>query len=75
MSGNFNQPDRDLLIELKTEVRALRSDIKELKDVTTDKSTDHEIRIRRLEQWGAMAIGALTLVQFIGFGYLLTLLK
>jgi hypothetical protein len=39
----FNREDRDLLIELRTEMRAVRVDIKDLKDNTTN-------RIDTLEQ-------------------------
>lgn len=43
------QLDHDVLIELRTEMRAIRADIKELKDGTSGKITDHENRIRLLE--------------------------
>lgn len=67
--------DHDLLIQLHEQIKQVRIDIKDLGDNTSAKVYDHEQRLRRLEMWGAMAIGALTLIQFVGFGYLLTLLK
>lgn len=67
--------DHDLLIQLHEQIKQVRIDIKDLNDNTSAKVLDHEQRIRRLEMWGAMAISALTLIQFVGFGYLLNLLK
>lgn len=67
--------DHDLLIQLHEQIKQVRSDIKDLNDTTAAKVLDHELRLRRLELWGAMAIGGLTLIQFVGFGYLLTLLR
>ena len=43
------QLDHDLLIELRTEMRAARCDIKELKDGISVTINDHESRIRTLE--------------------------
>lgn len=57
--------DHDLLIELKTEIKAIRQDIKELKDNTVSRLGDHERRIRNLERWGWGAIGALTVLEVI----------
>ena len=42
--------DHDLLIELRTEMRGVREDIKDIKDGTADKLLDHETRIRTLEK-------------------------
>ena len=67
--------DHDLLIQLHEQIKQVRVDIKELSDGTSVRVLDHEQRLRRLEMWGSMAIGGLTLIQFVGFGYLLTLLK
>ena len=41
--------DHDLLIELKTKMDDLKTDIKELKDGTNDKIADHERRISALQ--------------------------
>jgi hypothetical protein len=57
------QSDHDLLIELRTEFRGMREDIKGLKDSNDTISDDHEQRIRALErqQWtiggAASAVG------------------
>lgn len=56
--------DHDLLIELKAEVRSLREAIQSLTNTHQATIKDHEDRLRRLETWGAMAIGALALLQF-----------
>lgn len=50
--NHFNREDRDLLVELRTKIEDIQTDIKEIKDGTTTKLTDHELRIRRLEMWG-----------------------
>ena len=42
--------DHDLLIELRAEMRAVRADIKELKDGMALTIKDHETRIRYLEE-------------------------
>lgn len=41
--------DHDLLIALTVEVKALRDDIKEMKDTIYKTVTDHETRLRALE--------------------------
>lgn len=66
--------DHDLLVTVHEQVKQVRIDIKEIKDGTATKLLDHETRIRRLETWGFMAIGALCFVQFI-IGVYLTLHK
>ncbi len=43
------QCDHDVLIELRTEMRMIRQDIKELKDGLSTRVNDHESRIRSLE--------------------------
>ena len=42
--------DHDLLIELRTEMRGVRDDIKDLKDNTAGRLNDHEARLRQLEE-------------------------
>lgn len=42
--------DHDLLIELRTEMKEVRKDIKELKNTLLARVEDHEIRIRTLEK-------------------------
>lgn len=58
--------DHDALVTLIAEVRQLQQDIRDLKDGTSVKVSDHETRLRRLELWGGMAIGALFILQIIG---------
>lgn len=66
-----NTNDHDLLIELRTEMRGLRNDVKEnnLNFGTTIK--DHETRIRGLESsvtkiltWGTIGMVVLGVVEF-----------
>lgn len=60
--------DHDLLIQLGEQIKQVRIDIKDLGDGTAAKVNDHESRIRRLEMWGFMAIGALAFIQLV-IGY------
>lgn len=76
----MQQNDHDLLVELRTEFKGMRADIRDLKedlarrvsDLETDKESkkesatihkDHENRIRRLERWSFIVIGALLLLE------------
>lgn len=61
-----NADDHDLLIELKTRMESLRTDIKDLKDGTTVQIADHEKRIFGLEKTKA----AQTVLITIGTGIL-----
>jgi hypothetical protein len=61
--------DHDLLIQLGVQIKQVRVDIKDLADGTSLKVSDHESRIRRLEMWGFMAIGALAFIELV-IGYL-----
>ena len=56
--------DHDAIVTLIAEVRQLQVDIKDLKDGTSVKVTDHETRLRRLELWGGLAMGALYALNF-----------
>ena len=47
--SDSHQTDHDLLIELRTEMRGVRGDIKDIKDGTASKLDDHEQRLRNLE--------------------------
>lgn len=62
--NHFSREDRDLLVELRTEMTGIRADIKDLKDGTSTTLSDHETRIRRLELWGFTAIGILAALEF-----------
>ena len=56
--------DHDLLIELKSEMVGLRADVKDLKDGTKERIRDHEVRLRFIERYMWLAIGALGLIEF-----------
>jgi hypothetical protein len=66
------QTDHDLLIELRTEFRAMRDDIKGLKRSNETISDDHEQRIRGLERKQYAIGGAASAVGIIA-GYLWSL--
>lgn len=81
MADNLNQSDHDTLIEIRTKLDLLHSEVRKGNDDTgaqlirldegkvgreqfntfligdTSFKKDHETRVRRLEMWGAMAIG------------------
>ena len=50
MEQHQQQSDHDLLIELKSEVRALRDELKKVTDSYSKLVEDHETRIRSLEK-------------------------
>lgn len=56
--------DHDLIITIHEQIKNVRQDIKDLKDGTGEKLADHEMRLRRLELWGAIAIGVGYALQF-----------
>jgi N12 class adenine-specific DNA methylase len=62
--------DHDLLIELKTRMESLKDDIRDLKDGTTVKISDHETRLFALESSRGKQSTLLT----VGIGILLALL-
>jgi len=59
------QSDHDILIELRTEMRLLRDTIKETFAGNASKLEDHEIRLRFIERWMWLAIGALAFLEFV----------
>jgi len=68
-SRAMRQSDHDLLITLHEQVKAIRTDIKDLADGTSIKIVDHELRIRRLEYALALVSGLSIAAQFY-FNYL-----
>lgn len=64
-----NLEDHNLLITMHEQIKQLRIDIRDLKDGTSAKIQDHEMRLRRLE-WGyAVGFTLLVALQFY-FHYL-----
>lgn len=59
-----HQSDHDLLIRVDENVKNLITEIKDMKDGTSAQLLDHETRIRRLELWGAIALGLSYALQF-----------
>jgi hypothetical protein len=68
------QSDHDLLIELRTEMRGMRGDIKDLRNGTSDRLADHEMRLRALERRVWIASGAATVAGIIG-GWLVSIIR
>lgn len=52
------QNDHDLLIELRTEMRGMRLDVKNLNETTTIRVGDHETRLRLLEKTVETAVAS-----------------
>lgn len=65
----FSREDRDLLIELRTNVAIMTRDIKSLGDNTGATIQDHEGRLRFLERWVWVAIGVISVGE-LAFSYL-----
>lgn len=59
MNNSENTSDHDLLIDLRAQVRELRDDIKRMNDGGNRVIADHETRIRLLEKYVWLAVGAL----------------
>ena len=79
------QQDHDLLIELRTEMRGVREDIRSLSDgtatrlsslevdhVTRIERNDLEVRLRFVEKYVWGAIGIIGLINLIGFAYIVS---
>ena len=60
-----SQSDHDLLIELRTEMRGIKDEIRKLNDGNTERIEDHENRIRSIEKWVWLAIGGLAVIQVV----------
>lgn len=58
--------DHDLLIELRTEMRGVRSDIRDLKDGTSTTLADHEKRLRDIEDTLKSQDGRKAAFSFVG---------
>lgn len=58
------QNDHDLLVALNTEMRLLREEIREMKNGNIATLQDHETRLRFVERYMWLAIGALTITEF-----------
>ena len=56
--------DHDLLVTMHEQIKSLKEDIRDLKEGHNEKLGDHELRLRRLELWGAVAVGINYALQF-----------
>jgi hypothetical protein len=59
------ESDHDILIELRSDVKALKDVVGEMRDNTKITLLDHEIRIRFLERYAWLAIGAVGVAEII----------
>lgn len=64
MEDTYSTNDHDLLIELRTEIIGMREDLKTMKNDSKETISDHEARIRFIEHYMWLAIGALGLLEF-----------
>lgn len=62
---NSNYSDHDLLIELRTEIRGMREDIRKQNDGVNEAIKDHETRLRSIEKYVWLAIGGLALLEIL----------
>lgn len=70
-STNWSLESRDLLIELRTQLKSLIQEVKDLKAGVTVSGTDHEVRLRvveknmvRTQTFGAIGVVLLGILQF-----------
>lgn len=61
----FSKEDRDLLVTLNVKVNNLIGDVKDIRDDTKQTVADHENRLRFIERYMWLVIGACFIVQFI----------
>lgn len=84
MADRRQNSDHDLLVTLHEQVKQIRTDIKELKDGTSDRLKsleddrvtqkefqDHEVRLRFIEKYVWGAVGIIGLLNLIGFAYII----
>jgi hypothetical protein len=57
--------DHDLLIQLDERLRSIDRKLDAHLSDNGEVVKDHELRLRRLELWGAMSIGALAILQLV----------
>ncbi len=65
MPEPYPQTDHDLLIRMDENLRNLSGSVSTLSANTAGKIDDLSKRTTRLERWGSIAIGALTLMQVL----------
>lgn len=68
----MNENDHDLIIEMRADIKALREEVKEIKDDLRSRVSDHERRIRFVERWMWTAVGAIAMGEFVIALYLST---
>lgn len=71
METHFTEKDRATLTTVEVKLDRAIQDIASLTNsfATKEDVKDHELRIRRLELWGAIAIGGMYAIQFY-FNYI-----
>ena len=60
-----NYSDHDLLIRIDEKLKLLHDSFTQSEKDREKKDIDFDLRIRRLEKWGAMGAGVLFFIQFI----------
>ena len=63
--NSLPQNDHDILIRMDENLRNLRLHVEEITGNTNKKLDDHERRLRGIEKYVWLAIGAISVVQFI----------
>lgn len=62
LATTWSREDRDLLVELRTDMKAVREDIKTFTDNTNRTTSDHEQRLRVMEAQSNKWLGKESLV-------------
>lgn len=72
---DWTRDDRDLLVELRTEIRNIRGDILDLKNGTSVQLLDHETRLRMIERRVWVASGVASVIGALGGWLIQAMLK
>ena len=92
MSDLLSKEERDLLIELRTDMKSVKADLREMRDNTTQRVSllehgkedrieankvhdDYESRLRFIEKYVWIAIGAIGLIEMLGIAYFIDKFK
>lgn len=62
MDASTHQNDHDILIELRTEMKGMRGDLKDMKNGTEKMLSDHEGRLRSLEKSADILTGKIVII-------------
>lgn len=71
--NHFQQVDRDLLIELRTQMKFLIEEIKDMKGGTKFDINKLQDRMEKLEKWKEVLTGKYTILAILGTAFIATI--